>query len=140
PLERRDAVGPEDLEERQLRLHGDAVRRDRVDDPAAEAGGRLGRGRAADVRVPAELEREQVEPRVEADDELAPPLADRLGQTVGEGRGRDRSPRVHHLQTNHGPPARPGGLPEESAIKSARGRATAILRGPWLDSEEVRAS
>ena len=42
-----------------------------------------------DVRVAAQLEREQVEPRVEADDELAVPLDDGLGEAVGEGRRGD---------------------------------------------------
>jgi hypothetical protein len=107
------------------------VRRDRIDDPAAEAGGRLGRRRPADVRVPAELQREQVEPGVEADDELAPPLAHRLGQTVREGRGYDRRSGLHQARVD--------------PIRSKRMRRAAFSAAPSQgysapDSEEVRAS
>ena len=88
-LEGGDAVGAEHLEERELRLDGDCVRRDRVDDPAAEPRSRLGRGRPADVRVAAQLEREQVEPRVEPDDQLAV-LARRRPRRDGRRRSSSR--------------------------------------------------
>ncbi len=85
PLERGDAVAAEDLEERELGLDADAVGRDRVDDPAAEPLGRVGGGGPSDLGVAAELEREQIEPRVEPDDQLAPLLVDRRDDTIGEG-------------------------------------------------------
>src|SRR5512146_3599761 len=58
-VEGSHAGGTERLEERELRLDRHGVRRDRVDETAAEA-----------RDVTAELDRQQVEPRVEADDEL----------------------------------------------------------------------
>ena len=58
-VERRDPGGAERLEERELRLDGDGVRRDGVDDAAAEA-----------RDVAAKLDGQQVEARVEPDDEL----------------------------------------------------------------------
>src|SRR5829696_8114235 len=78
-LERPHAVRPERLEERELRLDRDRVRRDGVHDPAAEAADRGGR------RVAAELDRKQVEARVEPDDELAPLALDRFREAVAEG-------------------------------------------------------
>ena len=83
-LERAHPVGAERLEERELRLDRDDVRRDGVDDPAAEARGRLGGRGPPDVGVAAQLDRQQVEPRVEADDELAALPLDGLGEAVGE--------------------------------------------------------
>ena len=71
-------VGAERLEERELRLDGDRVRRDRVDDPAAEA-----------RDVAAQLDRHQVGLRIEPDDELAALALDLGGQPVGEGQRRD---------------------------------------------------
>ncbi len=85
-LEGGEPVAAEHLEEGELRLDRDDVRSDRVDDAAAEARGCLGRRRPADVGVAAQLQREQVEPRVEADDELAALLLDRRRDPVGEGR------------------------------------------------------
>ena len=99
-LEGGEAVGAEHLEERELRLDGDCVRRDRVDDPAAEARGRLGRGRPAHVRVAAQLEREQVEARIEPDDQLAVPLDDGLGEAVGERRRGDGGA-LHPYEVRH---------------------------------------
>ncbi len=81
-LERAHALGAVRLEERELRLHGDDVRRDRVDEPAAEA-----RDRAGGVGVAPQLDREQLDPRVEPDDDLRPLPLDGLGEPVGEGRG-----------------------------------------------------
>ena len=69
-LERAQAVRAERLEERQLRLHPDDVRRDGVHDPAAEAAARVGRGLGREVRVAGQLDRQQVGPRVEADEKL----------------------------------------------------------------------
>ena len=54
-LERPHAVGAERLEERALRLDGDGVRADRVDQAAAEARVRGRRRLTAGVRVAAEL-------------------------------------------------------------------------------------
>ena len=70
-LERPEPVGAERLEEGRLRLHGDDVRPDRVDDPLAEARDRRRRGGAAEHGLAAELHRQEVEARVEPDDELA---------------------------------------------------------------------
>src|SRR5205823_4322586 len=57
-LEGGDAGRAEHFEEGELRLDGDRVRRDGVDDPAAEA-----------RDVPAQLDRQQVWLRIEPDDE-----------------------------------------------------------------------
>ena len=53
----------------------------------AYASRRLG---AAEHRLAAQLDRQQVEARVEPDDELAALALDRLREPVGEGRGGDR--------------------------------------------------
>ena len=76
-LEGTHAVGAERLEERALRLDGDHVRAGGVDQAAAEARVRGRGGLAPRVRVAAELDRQQVELRVEPEDELAAPLARR---------------------------------------------------------------
>ena len=73
PPRRRPSLGAERLEERELRLDRDRMRRDRVDDPAAEAGD-----------VPAQLDREQIGQRVEPDDELAALALDLGREPVGE--------------------------------------------------------
>ena len=52
-LEGAQAVRAERLEERELRLHADDVRRDRVHDPAAEAAAGVGRRVGREVRVAA---------------------------------------------------------------------------------------
>ena len=83
-LERPEAVGAERLEERGLRLHGDDVRPDRVDDPLAEAGDGRRRSGASEHGLAAQLHRQEVEPRVEPDDELAVLARDRLREPVGE--------------------------------------------------------
>src|SRR6185503_14066885 len=70
-LQRAKSVAAERLEERRLRLDGDDVRADCVDDPPAEARhGRRSR-RSTEHGLAAQLHREEVETRVEADDELA---------------------------------------------------------------------
>ena len=122
PLEGGDSVGAEHLEERELRLDGDAVRRDRVDDPAAEARGRLGGGRPADVRVAAELEREQVEPRVEPDDQLAaaarrPPRRARSAKVVVATAAPSITRRVDS----------PRAAPRRTAARSILGGTRAVL-------------
>ena len=58
-VERRHPGGAERLEERELRLDSDRVRGDGVDDPAAET-----------RDVAAQLDRQEIEVRVEPDDEL----------------------------------------------------------------------
>ncbi len=85
-LERAHPVRAERLEERRLRLDGDDVRTDRVHDPLAEARHGARRSRSTEHGLAAELHRQQVEARVEPDDELAPLALDRLGEPVGEGR------------------------------------------------------
>jgi len=77
-VERRHSRRPERLEECELRLDCDRVRRDRVDEPAAEPSD-----------VAAQLDGHQIDLRVEADDELRPLALDLGGQPVGEGQGRD---------------------------------------------------
>ena len=65
---------------------------DRVDDPAAEAGeGARGLG-PAEHGLAAQLDRQQVEARVEPDDELAALPLDGIGEPVGERRGGHREP------------------------------------------------
>src|SRR5205814_223151 len=83
--EGRHAFGPEGLEERELRLDGNGIRRDRVDDAATEP-----------CDVAAQLDREQVGQWIEADDELAPLAFDLGCEPVAEGERRDghRFPRV----------------------------------------------
>ena len=73
-LERAHAVRAERLEARGLRLDRDDIRADGVDQAAAEAGERIGGRRPVHVGSPRELERQQLEAWVEADDELAPLL------------------------------------------------------------------
>src|SRR4051794_13195962 len=73
-LEGGDPGGAERLEEGELRLHGDRVRRDGVDDSAAEA-----------RHVAAELDRQQIDPRIEADDELRALALDLRSEAIGEG-------------------------------------------------------
>ena len=72
-VECREPGGAERLEERELRLHRDGVRRDGVDEPAAEA-----------RDVAAKLDGQQVETRIEADDELRLLALDLGGEAVGE--------------------------------------------------------
>ena len=100
------------------------LRRDRVDDPAAEPRGRLGGRRASDVGVAAELERQQVEPGIESDDELAALLLDRLRDPVGKGGGRDRcsdsGSGVTWRQSTRGPLARPSTLTSEEGDRPSR--------------------
>ena len=72
-VERGDPRGAQRLEERELRLHGDGMRRHGVDDAAAEAGD-----------VAAELDRQQVDARVEPDHELRALALDLGGEAVGE--------------------------------------------------------
>ena len=85
-------VGAERLEERELRLDRDGVRRDRVDDPAAEA-----------RDVAAQLDRQQVGPRIEPDDELAALALDLGGEPVAERERRDS----HRGQLRRRPERRP---------------------------------
>ena len=80
-LERCHPRGSQRLEEGELRLDRDGVRRDRVDDPAAEA-----------RNVAAQLDRHQVGMRVEPDDELRALPLDLGGQPVGEGQRGDGHP------------------------------------------------
>ena len=80
-VERGHPLGAERLEERELRLDRDRVRRDRVDDPAAEA-----------RDVAAQLDRQQVGQRVEPDDELAPLPLDLGREPVGERERGDGHP------------------------------------------------
>ena len=80
-LEGAQAVRAERLEESQLRLHADDVRRDRVHDPAAEAAAGVGRRVGREVRVAGELDGQQVGPWVEPDQELRVLPLDRLGGT-----------------------------------------------------------
>ena len=60
------------------------MRGDGVDDPAAEA-----------RDVAAELDRQQIGPRIEPDDELAALALDLGREAVAEGEGRDGHARAH---------------------------------------------
>jgi hypothetical protein len=83
-LERANAVRAELLEERALRLDRDDVGADGVDDPLAEPrDGRRG-GCAAENGLPAKLDGQQVETRVEPDYELGALALDGLAEPVGE--------------------------------------------------------
>ena len=89
-LEREPTVAAERLEERHLWLHRDDVRRHGVDDPLAEPLHRPGGRRAAEHRLTAQLDRQQVDPWVEPDDELAAFPLDRLRDPIGERGHLDR--------------------------------------------------
>src|SRR5207302_3747430 len=84
-----DAICAEGLEEGQLRLHRDDVRRHGVDESPAETRACLRDVLAAEVGVAAQLDGQQVGLRVEPDDELAALALDGLGEPVTEARGRD---------------------------------------------------
>ena len=90
-LEREPAVAAERLEEGDLRLHRDDVRGNGVDDALAEPLDRRGRRRPAEHRLAAQLDGQEVDPRVEPDDELAALPLDRLGDPIGERNDRGRS-------------------------------------------------
>src|SRR5207237_3328235 len=81
--------------EGDLRFHSDHVGRDRVDDPAAEAGAGVGRLGAAQLRLAAKLDGKQVGKRVEADEQLAPLALDGVADAVGEARRQDGGPGLH---------------------------------------------
>src|SRR3954452_18462828 len=85
-LQRTHTVGAERLEERDLRLDRDDVRRHRVDDPAAETRARIRRLRTTDMGFAAQLDRKLIGPWVEPDDELRALVLDGLGEAVGEVR------------------------------------------------------
>ena len=140
-LERGEAVGAERLEEGELRLHGDDVRRDGVDDPAAEAA--VGRRRlgAAEHRLAAQLDREQLEAGVEPDDELAPLALDRFGEPVGEGRGRDPRARVEILRHREQSSARGSRPPSSQAARRSSASGTTRSSGGGLRrNEPIRSS
>src|SRR5205085_3832806 len=88
-----DPLGAERLEERELRLDRDGVRRDGVDDPAAEP-----------PDVVAQLDRQQVRVRVEAYDELRALPFDLAREPVGERQGRDGHALRSLLRGNYGGP------------------------------------
>ena len=67
-LEGSQAVRAERLEVGELRLHSHDVRRDGVDQSPAEALHRVGCGGTAPVDVTAELDRQKLGIRVEADE------------------------------------------------------------------------
>ena len=89
-LQRTHAVRAERLEARSLRLHGDDVRADGIDEAATEARERLSGRSSIHLGFSRELEWEQLEARIEADDELATALPDDGRQPVGERRGGGR--------------------------------------------------
>ena len=88
-LEGTDPVRPERLEERELGLHADDVRRNRVDDPAAEARAAAGRGGPVVLDVADKLDRKQIRARVEPDQELRALALDGVCKPVAEQGRRD---------------------------------------------------
>ena len=83
------AIGAERLEERDLRLDGDDVRRHRVDQATTEALAGSRRLLPAEMGLALQLDGQKIWPRIEPDDELGALPLDRLGQAVGEVRRRD---------------------------------------------------
>ena len=79
----------------------------------------------AEDGLAAQLERQLIDDRVEADDELAPLSLDGLGETVGEVRDRHRRGRVHVLRHRDS---------IYSEFRKARGAAEAA---PRRSSEET---
>src|SRR6476659_2414083 len=69
-LESAHAVGAERLEEGDLRLDRDHVRRHRIDEPTAETRAGVRSLSAAEMGIALELDGEEIRPRVEPDDEL----------------------------------------------------------------------
>ena len=84
-LEGADPVRAERFEERELELHSDYVRGDRVDESAAETRARISGRAAAPVRFTAKLDGQELGARIEADEQLAALLVDCGREAVGEG-------------------------------------------------------
>src|SRR5581483_3791779 len=91
-------------------------------------------GLSPGVRVAAKLDRQQLEPRVEPDDELASPLDDGGREPVGEGRGDDgggsglhAAPQATRLGPGGDLPCVPAARSRNGArpAKTSRGRTTA---------------
>ena len=74
-----------ELEEGELRLDANGVGSDCVDDPTAEAREGVGRTFGTVLSFTAQLQRQQIEPRIEPHYELASLALDRFDQPVGEG-------------------------------------------------------
>src|SRR5439155_14438279 len=77
------------FEEGDLRFHRNNVRRDRIDESAAEARARIGRLRPPEVGLPPQLDRQKVRPRVEPNHELRALALHGLGEAVGKVGGCD---------------------------------------------------
>ena len=107
-LERRHPGSTERLEERELRLHADGVRGDRVDHPAAEARAGVRGLRAAETRLARELDRQELGHRVEPDEELAPLPLHGFGEPVSERPHGRRWPRLDVLHHRSESSERPG--------------------------------
>ena len=108
-FERRHPGGALRLEEGELRLHRDGVRRDGIDDRAAEP-----------RHVASQLDRHQIGDRVEADDELRALALDLGGQAVGEGQRGDGHPGDTVASKTEGGRGR---LPSSTRLRAA-GRAS----------------
>ncbi|MDX6386628.1 MAG: hypothetical protein QOD85_430, partial [Gaiellaceae bacterium] len=67
----------------------DDVRRNGVDEAAAEAGACVGGLRPALMRVPFQLDGQQIWTRIKPDDELGALVLDGIGQAIREVRRRD---------------------------------------------------
>src|SRR5919201_1439143 len=87
-LEGADTIGSKRLEKGGLGLHANDVRRNGVDESAAEPGARTGSLCAAEVHFAFQLDREEIGPRIEPDHELRALPLDRLGEAVGGVRRR----------------------------------------------------
>ena len=89
-LEGSCPVGAKGFEKRQLNLHPDDVRANRVHESRTEAGTGVSRRCAAGVGAGPKLDRQQLCTRVEPHEELAPLPPHRLGHPVSECSRRDR--------------------------------------------------
>ena len=93
-LERAQSVRTERLEERELRLDGDAHRRRRVDQPPAETGNRIAARGWPFAGLSLQLDRHEVEHGIEPEHELTAPAFHALRHTIGEHAG-------HRLDLGH---------------------------------------
>ena len=130
------AVGPQRLEERELRLDGHGVGRDRVDDPVAEADERVRRVIPPLVGIQ-RLDGREVALRVEPDDELGSLTVDRLGEPVAERRRLDAFRRFGSTPSRS-QPTQSLGTDEGRALRGPREKPSS--EGGWNPPPPVSAA
>src|SRR6476469_332425 len=126
PLERRDAVAAERLEERDLRLHRDGLAGHRVDHAGAEPLVGPGPARAARPEAGDQLGRQLLDPGIEADAQRAAGLLDRLGDPVSE---RHRRKPTECLARPTSPASEPSSVSGTARTRTpGRANAAATIR------------